>query len=53
MNMQRPPKMLFFTLVKENPALPHDMQKAFMLKLLPVPLVGCPGAIPDTGFWHL
>ena len=30
MNMQRPPKMKFVILIKENPALPHGMQKAFM-----------------------
>ena len=57
--MQRPPKMLFVILVKENRALPHNMQKSFMsngvsgteafLALLDC----CPGAIPGKGFWHL
>ena len=51
--------MLFVILVKENPALPHNMQKSFMsngvigTKAFPAPLDGCPGAIPGKGFWHL
>ena len=28
--MQRPPKMQFVILVKENHALPHNMEKSFM-----------------------
>ena len=56
--MQRPLKMLFVILVKENSALPHNMQKSFMSmtvsgEALPAPLEGCPGAIPGKGFWHL
>ena len=47
--------MLFVILVKENPALPHNMQKSFMsttvsVEALPAPLDGCPGVIPGKGF---
>ena len=58
-HMQRPPKMLFVILVKENPALPHNIQNSFMsngvsvTKAFLAPLDGCPGAIPCKGFWHL
>ena len=58
-HMQRPPKMLFVILVKENPALPHNIQNSFMsngvsgTEAFLAPLDGCPGAIPCIGFWHL
>ena len=58
-HMQRPPKMLFVILVKENPALPHNIQNSFMsngvsgTEAFLAPLDGCPGAIPGKGFWHL
>ena len=53
-HMQRPPRLLFVILVKENPALPHNMQKSFMsttvsVEALPAPLGGCSGAIPGKG----
>ena len=58
-HMQRPPKMLFVILVKENRALPHNMQKSFMsngfsgTEAFLALLDGCPDAIPGKGFWHL
>ena len=57
--MQRPPKMLLVIFVKENPALPHNIQNSFMsngvsgTEAFLAPLDGCPGAIPGKGFWHL
>ena len=51
--------MLFVILVKENRALPHNMQKSFMsngfsgTEAFLALLDGCPGAIPGKGFWHL
>ena len=58
-HMQRPPKLLFIILIKENPALPHNIQNSFMsngvsgTEAFLAPLDGCPGAIPGKGFWHL
>ena len=51
--------MLFVILVKENPALPHNMQNSFMsngvsgTEAFLAPLGGFPGAIPGKVFWHL
>ena len=58
-HMQRPPKMLFVILVKENPVLQHYIQNSFMFngvsgtEAFLAPLDACPGAIPGKGFWHL